>query len=162
MMADCAGEQRDRGSLLLDRQQPTAESRDGAEHRERADAAEPGAGSISVTGPLTLESDGRATERGDEESKDRLSEVAWLQKISHIGECSLAQSLNAVPARNSWAVPRHAACSTTGASMRRRHREAHRTERIGWLRAAVLGANDGIVSTASLVVGVAAADIGQE
>jgi len=38
-----------------------------------------------------------------------------------------------------------------------RHREVHRTERIGWLRAAVLGANDGIVSTASLVVGVAAA-----
>jgi VIT1/CCC1 family predicted Fe2+/Mn2+ transporter len=36
------------------------------------------------------------------------------------------------------------------------HRERHRTERIGWLRAAVLGANDGIVSTASLVVGVAA------
>ncbi len=39
-----------------------------------------------------------------------------------------------------------------------RHREGHRTERIGWLRAAVLGANDGIVSTASLVVGVAAAE----
>lgn len=38
-----------------------------------------------------------------------------------------------------------------------RHFERHRTERIGWLRAAVLGANDGIVSTASLVVGVAAA-----
>lgn len=38
-----------------------------------------------------------------------------------------------------------------------RHREWHRTERIGWLRAAVLGANDGIVSTASLVVGVASA-----
>jgi VIT1/CCC1 family predicted Fe2+/Mn2+ transporter len=38
-----------------------------------------------------------------------------------------------------------------------RHREQHRTERIGWLRAAVLGANDGIVSTASLVLGVAAA-----
>jgi VIT1/CCC1 family predicted Fe2+/Mn2+ transporter len=38
-----------------------------------------------------------------------------------------------------------------------RHDERHRTERIGWLRAAVLGANDGIVSTASLVVGVAAA-----
>lgn len=35
-------------------------------------------------------------------------------------------------------------------------RERHRTQRIGWLRAAVLGANDGIVSTASLVVGVAA------
>ena len=38
-----------------------------------------------------------------------------------------------------------------------RHSERHRSERIGWLRAAVLGANDGIVSTASLVVGVAAA-----
>jgi VIT1/CCC1 family predicted Fe2+/Mn2+ transporter len=39
------------------------------------------------------------------------------------------------------------------------HRESHRTRRIGWLRAAVLGANDGIVSTASLMVGVAAADV---
>jgi VIT1/CCC1 family predicted Fe2+/Mn2+ transporter len=39
-----------------------------------------------------------------------------------------------------------------------RHREGHRTERIGWLRAAVLGANDGIVSTGSLIVGVASAD----
>lgn len=39
----------------------------------------------------------------------------------------------------------------------RRHPERHRTDRIGWLRAAVLGANDGIVSTASLLVGVAAA-----
>ena len=39
----------------------------------------------------------------------------------------------------------------------RRHAELHRTDRIGWLRAAVLGANDGIVSTASLLVGVAAA-----
>src|SRR5689334_1240542 len=37
-----------------------------------------------------------------------------------------------------------------------RHPEQHRTHRVGWLRAAVLGANDGIVSTASLVVGVAA------
>jgi vacuolar iron transporter family protein len=41
-----------------------------------------------------------------------------------------------------------------------RHRERHRTERLGWLRAAVLGANDGIVSTASLVLGVAAAHAG--
>ncbi len=39
-----------------------------------------------------------------------------------------------------------------------RHRERHRAQRIGWLRAAVLGANDGIVSTASLILGVAAAD----
>jgi vacuolar iron transporter family protein len=40
---------------------------------------------------------------------------------------------------------------------RTHHRESHRTSRIGWLRAAVLGANDGIVSTASLMLGVAAA-----
>ena len=38
------------------------------------------------------------------------------------------------------------------------HQEQHRTRRAGWLRAAVLGANDGLVSTASLVLGVAAAD----
>src|SRR5204863_513146 len=45
--------------------------------------------------------------------------------------------------------------------MPRGHRERHRTHRIGWLRAAVLGANDGIVSTASLVVGVAASRAGR-
>ena len=39
----------------------------------------------------------------------------------------------------------------------RRHKERHRTDRVGWLRAAVLGANDGILSTSSLVIGVAAA-----
>ena len=43
--------------------------------------------------------------------------------------------------------------------MSRIHREKHRTQRVGWLRAAVLGANDGIVSTASLIVGVAAAHV---
>jgi VIT1/CCC1 family predicted Fe2+/Mn2+ transporter len=43
-----------------------------------------------------------------------------------------------------------------------RHRERHRTHRTGWLRAAVLGANDGIVSTASLVLGVAAAGASPE
>lgn len=41
--------------------------------------------------------------------------------------------------------------------MRRIHKESHLVERIGWLRAAVLGANDGIISTASLILGVAAA-----
>ena len=41
--------------------------------------------------------------------------------------------------------------------MFRSHSEQHRTHRVGWLRAAVLGANDGILSTASLLVGVAAA-----
>ena len=42
------------------------------------------------------------------------------------------------------------------------HLERHRTEHIGWLRAAVLGANDGLISTSSLVVGVAAAQTGRE
>jgi VIT1/CCC1 family predicted Fe2+/Mn2+ transporter len=41
----------------------------------------------------------------------------------------------------------------------RNHKEHHRTDRVGWLRAAVLGANDGIVSTASLLMGVAAASV---
>jgi vacuolar iron transporter family protein len=43
----------------------------------------------------------------------------------------------------------------------RPHRETHRSDRIGWLRAGVLGAQDGIVSTASLLIGVAAADGGR-
>jgi VIT1/CCC1 family predicted Fe2+/Mn2+ transporter len=42
------------------------------------------------------------------------------------------------------------------------HHEAHKTHRVGWLRAAVLGANDGIVSTASLIIGVAAAGTTQD
>jgi vacuolar iron transporter family protein len=42
------------------------------------------------------------------------------------------------------------------------HHEIHRAHRAGWLRAAVLGANDGIVSTASLIIGVAAASAGHE
>jgi VIT1/CCC1 family predicted Fe2+/Mn2+ transporter len=45
--------------------------------------------------------------------------------------------------------------------MRKLHFERHYSDRIGWLRAAVLGANDGIVSTASLVVGIAAANVGR-
>jgi len=43
-----------------------------------------------------------------------------------------------------------------------KHRETHRSVRLGWLRAAVLGANDGLISTSSLVVGVAAAGTAQE
>lgn len=45
--------------------------------------------------------------------------------------------------------------------MRSHHIEAHRSHRIGWLRAAVLGANDGVVSVSSLVVGVAASGTGK-
>lgn len=46
--------------------------------------------------------------------------------------------------------------------MATRHSERHRMQNIGWLRAAVLGANDGIVSTASLVIGVAASNAAHE
>ena len=45
---------------------------------------------------------------------------------------------------------------------KRFHAEHHRADRIGWLRAAVLGANDGIISTASLLLGVAAAQAGRD
>src|SRR5690349_10757184 len=72
---------------------------------------------------------------------------------------SLAASPN-----NCWELPSClsswlASAPLTGSRgpMRSRHREIHQVRRIGWLRAAVLGANDGIVSTASLIVGVAAA-----
>ena len=86
--ARCAGEQRDGGSLLAKRQQPSAEARHRAEHRKRANAAEPRAGSVSVTGPLALEPDGSATQCGDEERKDHV----WLQKISHFVEYSRSPS----------------------------------------------------------------------
>ena len=43
--------------------------------------------------------------------------------------------------------------------MSRMHAETHLIGRIGWLRAAVLGANDGIISTASLILGVASAAV---
>ena len=56
--------------------------------------------------------------------------------------------------RLAWPRPYVASKSPKG--MLLRHRELHRSDRIGWLRAAVLGANDGIVSTASLIVGVSA------
>jgi VIT1/CCC1 family predicted Fe2+/Mn2+ transporter len=46
--------------------------------------------------------------------------------------------------------------------MIKRHKEQHRIKTIGWLRAAVLGANDGIVSTASLILGVASAHVAHE
>ena len=46
--------------------------------------------------------------------------------------------------------------------MRIPHTEGHRIDAIGWLRAAVLGANDGIVSTASLILGVASASAAHE
>jgi len=51
----------------------------------------------------------------------------------------------------------HASRALAGAKPKSSHIEHHRTHRSGWLRAAVLGANDGIVSTASLLLGVAAA-----
>src|SRR5690242_9512413 len=53
----------------------------------------------------------------------------------------------------------HVPHQTTGAAMR--HIERHRTSHVGWLRAAVLGANDGLISTSSLVVGVAASGTGR-
>ena len=52
---------------------------------------------------------------------------------------------------------RLARVTTRSFKIRPRHLERHRAKRIGWLRASVLGANDGIISTASLVLGVAAA-----
>jgi VIT1/CCC1 family predicted Fe2+/Mn2+ transporter len=66
-------------------------------------------------------------------------------------------SLNASPP-----LARRSSGPALGDDMARRHLERHAVQRIGWLRAAVLGANDGIVSTASLIVGVAAAAQGRK
>jgi VIT1/CCC1 family predicted Fe2+/Mn2+ transporter len=54
-------------------------------------------------------------------------------------------------------MPESSQLPATATTPRTIHPELHRTQRVGWLRAAVLGANDGIVSNASLLVGVAAA-----
>lgn len=54
------------------------------------------------------------------------------------------------------------ATATRARSLHAHHPEAHRLQTLGWLRAAVLGANDGIVSTASLVLGVAGANASRE
>ena len=58
---------------------------------------------------------------------------------------------------DSTAIPGASRVKRSFTAALRRHAENHRTDRIGWLRAAVLGANDGIVSTACLVLGVTAA-----
>ena len=77
------------------------------------------------------------------------------QKIGCSSSC-LSQNLCAPAAAYAGMVRVSGAYIRETADMARHHRERHRTGRIGWLRAAVLGANDGIVSTASLVLGVAA------
>jgi VIT1/CCC1 family predicted Fe2+/Mn2+ transporter len=69
--------------------------------------------------------------------------------------------------RNYISKPLEANCfplwsSTNLARDQMSHEEHHRVHRVGWLRAAVLGANDGIVSTSSLIIGVASAQTTQE
>src|SRR4029077_10088031 len=61
------------------------------------------------------------------------------------------------PARRCAPVWRMENSTCEWKAMAKRHLEYHLTHRIGWLRAAVLGANDGVISTASLILGVAAA-----
>lgn len=68
-----------------------------------------------------------------------------------------AQQRGSSQNRPANSAARHRTVPAEGFRHHMRHDERHRTARIGWLRAAVMGANDGIVSTASLVLGVAAA-----
>jgi vacuolar iron transporter family protein len=60
-----------------------------------------------------------------------------------------------------WAASTRSSRLAMRAKHSKRHGEHHRNERIHWLRAAVLGANDGILSTAGLVIGVASAEAGR-
>ncbi len=90
----------------------------------------------------------------------RVAKPGW-SRPARPGDPLLSAYQRAAMLRASKLRPANLDSPPTGVTlMRPRHREAHRTGRIGWLRAAVLGANDGIVSTASLVLGVAAADAG--
>ena len=72
--------------------------------------------------------------------------MSWQCQVSCLDECLV-----------SGRVAGHTLSKCLEINMHPLHREAHLIERIGWLRAAVLGANDGIISTSSLLVGVAAA-----
>jgi VIT1/CCC1 family predicted Fe2+/Mn2+ transporter len=74
------------------------------------------------------------------------------------GRCTLRNCSATIGWNGSIAVERRSNVAARAVSATD-NRELHRTGRIGWLRAAVLGANDGIVSTASLVVGVASAAV---
>ena len=89
---------------------------------------------------------GRGEDRGPEASDDR------KHRIRH-------PSVGQRGRHRSWRCIARSRFLSEGLKMPVRHRERHRTEQSGWLRAAVLGANDGILSTASLVLGVAAATV---
>jgi vacuolar iron transporter family protein len=107
-----------------------------------------------------------ATFVGDDNARRRYlpDQVCGSREIARLSACtdlvSLTVSEAAVFAQvKCYSMSRLADYHTRRAIMTRLklHEERHLVERIGWLRAAVLGANDGIVSTASLIVGVAAA-----
>src|SRR4029450_947139 len=91
----------------------------------------------------------------------RVSRTVWGSAVSHPrrpwARCPPAGPARASRRRGEGGMGERCPPITETTGMARHHRERHRTGRIGWLRAAVLGANDGIVSTASLVLGVAAA-----
>src|SRR5919201_2776927 len=91
----------------------------------------------------------------------RASRTVWGSAVSYPrrprARCPTAGPARASRRRGEGGMGERCPHSTETAGMARHHRERHRTGRIGWLRAAVLGANDGIVSTASLVLEMAAA-----
>src|SRR5256714_8831136 len=91
----------------------------------------------------------------------RVSCTVWGSAVPHPrrpwARCPPAGPARASRRRGEGSMGERCPPITETTGMARHHRERHRTGRIGWLRAAVLGANDGIVSTASLGLGVAAA-----
>src|SRR2546421_3474754 len=91
----------------------------------------------------------------------RVSSTVWGSAVSYPrrpwARCPIAGPALSRRRRGEGGMGERCPHITETTGMARHHRERHRTGRIGWLRAAVLGANDGIVSTASLVLGVAAA-----
>ena len=142
-------------------------------HRERNGLGDPpdenpGDDSEEPTGPGPEARGRKGEEQGE---RDRAEDepglpAAPLEAHLGFGEATLQRvgrgkkEWAPAPSRRSlacgWRYRREMHASSHSPARFSRHRELHRTDRIGWLRAAVLGANDGIVSTASLVVGVAA------
>jgi vacuolar iron transporter family protein len=95
----------------------------------------------------------------DGEHRD-VSSRQWNGTQRHPPSASASRRTESMPpgSRTRYA----GAMSRTWLGPRNRHPERHRSERVGWLRAAVLGANDGIVSISGLLVGVAAAGSGTQ
>ena len=153
----------------------------GPGHLAERGVAEVGAAHVAASEPIVvgIEELAAAFDLIEREPQDLLGPRAWLlrEQRSYRGR-SLACHHLGEQRREVTAAPHEITAKTVSlfgreskghwdlanvdCGMARRHRETHRSARSGWLRAAVLGSNDAIVSTASLMMGVAASQAGKD